>query len=257
MKTLGNLISQLIELSDLEDSFFKSRAYKNAALTLRNMSEEEFNSRNDYTDLEGVGYSINEKILEFKSTGIIIKLQNLRSESRDYLDPKEYKIRKGFITHKITFDEATKLLDMVSKVAKFKINKLIPLGSYRRKASRIGDLDIMVHEDIYDQVIERLSKEFKVISSGNYKSQFLIDSVNNVPLDVIHYNERDMVFQMLYLTGSKEFNIRMRSKAGQLGYRLNQEGIFDLDGNRYLVGVKDEKEVFKFLEMDYIEPENR
>ena len=38
---IQELQRQLIELSELEDSFFKSRAYKNASLALNEMTDEE------------------------------------------------------------------------------------------------------------------------------------------------------------------------------------------------------------------------
>ena len=88
MNTRENCIKQLVELSQLEDSFFKSRAYSNAALTLEQISDEEFIKRDDFMDLEGIGTSIDAKIYEFKTTGIISKLQTLRAESSDYLDAK-------------------------------------------------------------------------------------------------------------------------------------------------------------------------
>ena len=116
MNTRENCIKQLVELSQLEDSFFKSRAYSNAALTLEQINDEEFIKRDDFTDLEGIGTSIDAKIYEFKTTGIISKLQTLRAESSDYLDPKFYKVRKGFITKKITYKEATNWIYKIAAI---------------------------------------------------------------------------------------------------------------------------------------------
>lgn len=250
---------QLIELSELEDSFFKSRAYKNASLALNDITDEEFDKRDTFIDIPGIGYSIDAKIEEFKYNGIISKLQTLRSESSEYLDPYYYKVRKGFITKKITYSEARIYLTKISRVV---FCPYTIAGSYRRGKLMIGDLDIIVTKDKYDTVVADLSREYKVLSSGSYKSSFLIDSVNNIQLDVIGVTEEERSFQLLYLTGSKEFNIRMRSYAKKQGYLLNQTGLYDSDYNlvpsNSLCGTYEiEKDIFDKLEMEYVEPKNR
>ena len=66
-------------------------------------------------------------------------------------------------------------------------------------------------------------------------------------------------FALLYLTGPKEFTIRMRNIAIQKGYSLSENGFRVLETNKR-VNVNDfqsEKDIFDFLEMDYLTPENR
>lgn len=260
MNTRENCIKQLVELSQLEDSFFKSRAYSNAALTLEQISNEEFIKRDDFTDLEGIGTSIDAKIYEFKTTGIISKLQTLRAESSDYLDPKFYKVRKGFITKKITYKEATNWIYKIAAIierAPFTVG-----GSYRREKEYIGDLDFIVPESHYEEAVDKLSKNFKVLSSGDYKSSFLLDEINKTQLDIIGVSPDEEAFQLLYLTGSKEFNIRMRAKAKSLGLLLNQTGLYR-DGE-FIPNPKNssgiyltEQDIFRRLDIEYVEPKNR
>lgn len=261
MKTkVQELQRQLIELSELEDSFFKSRAYKNASLALNEMMDEEFDKRETFIDIPGIGYSIDNKIEEFKYNGIISKLQTLRSESSEYLDPYYYKVRKGFITKKITYSEATSWIYKIAEILKG-----VPYtlgGSYRREKEYIGDLDFIVPESHYEESVEFLFEKFKVLSSGNYKSSFLIDSVNNIQLDIIGVTHTEEPFQLLYLTGSKEFNIRMRSLAKKQGYLLNQTGLYDSDYNLIPSNQNDgiyysEKDIFDKLDMEYVKPKNR
>ena len=49
-----------------------------AAQIISKMSEEEFRSRNNFEDIEGIGDAINKKILQFKETGFIEKWKELK-----------------------------------------------------------------------------------------------------------------------------------------------------------------------------------
>ena len=60
---------------------------------------------------------------------------------------------------------------------------------------------------------------------------------------------------LLYFTGSGEFNVKMRNIAKEKGYKLSEYGLFDKDENK--VKLKSEEAIFKFLGMEYVEPENR
>ena len=59
---------------------------------------------------------------------------------------------------------------------------------------------------------------------------------------------------LLYSTGSKQFNINLRTKAKKLGYKLNQEGLFK---NNKKINVRGEKGIFKKLKVPYLPPEKR
>jgi len=73
-----NLISQFNDLGEKESHPFKKRAYIKAAQIITEMSEEEFRSRNNFEDIEGIGAAINKKILQFKETGFIEKWKELQ-----------------------------------------------------------------------------------------------------------------------------------------------------------------------------------
>lgn len=73
-----NLINQFNDLAEKESHPFKKRAYVKAAQIITEMSEEEFRSRNNFKDIEGIGDAINKKILQFKQTGFIEKWKELQ-----------------------------------------------------------------------------------------------------------------------------------------------------------------------------------
>ncbi|MDP3013069.1 MAG: PHP domain-containing protein, partial [Candidatus Subteraquimicrobiales bacterium] len=63
---------------------------------------------------------------------------------------------------------------------------------------------------------------------------------------------------LLYFTGSKNFNIRLRQLAIKKNLKINEYGIFSTKGKKevYVAG-RTETEMFNALGMDYIEPELR
>ena len=65
---------------------------------------------------------------------------------------------------------------------------------------------------------------------------------------------RTVAGTILYTTGSKMFNIRMRAIAKHQGYVLNQNGLFR---DTVQIPTKKEQDIFKILKMEWIKPENR
>jgi DNA polymerase/3'-5' exonuclease PolX len=78
-------------------------------------------------------------------------------------------------------------------------------------------------------------------------------------MDFFRANPIESPYMLLYSTGSKEFNLKMRSHAKQHGYLLNQKGLYYADDKTKLVrtGIKSEKEIFQVLGMQYTPPHLR
>ena len=65
---------------------------------------------------------------------------------------------------------------------------------------------------------------------------------------------------LLYFTGSGEFNKNMRTFALKKGYTINEYGIFKLNLDKTkgdMISVESEADIFKILNLEYIEPQNR
>ena len=113
-----------------------------------------------------------------------------------------------------------------------------------------------------------------VLSSGNTKFNGIIE-VNGKArrIDIRFVPYENYYPALLYFTGSGNFNIEMRIKAKQLGYKLNEYHLYKLKTHKSLlpgkvaakkdiedevpVIVKSEKEIFDILSMDYLEPKDR
>ena len=70
--------------------------------------------------------------------------------------------------------------------------------------------------------------------------------------------KKEYPFAILYSTGSAEFNPKMRQRALDLGYSLNEYSLTDiktkLDMDKEFL---EEKDIFDFLKMEYVEPHLR
>jgi len=95
-----------------------------------------------------------------------------------------------------------------------------------------------------------------VYSIGKMKSSMIVQFPEaNVKIDLFRATKTNFAAMLLYSTGSKEFNIMTRKVAKKLGLKLNQNGIFDAKGKRF--PTKTEKDLFKILKLDYLEPHKR
>jgi DNA polymerase/3'-5' exonuclease PolX len=147
-------------------------------------------------------------------------------------------------------------------------------GSYRRGNLTSGDVDILLlHEDVYFQeevpetdyltkVVNRL-KEKKFLlddlteTDGGTKYMGFCKYKNNPVrrIDIRMMGLQSFVPALAYFTGSYELNQKMRALAKEQGYKLNEYGLYDNNGNNIL--LTSEEELFETLGLDYLDPEER
>jgi DNA polymerase (family 10) len=75
-------------------------------------------------------------------------------------------------------------------------------------------------------------------------------------VDVRLVQEQQYGAALLYFTGSKEHNVKLRERAKQKGWKLNEYGLFDLKSHRQLAG-RTEEQIYALLGLQYIPPELR
>lgn len=129
-------------------------------------------------------------------------------------------------------------------------------GSYRRGAKELGDIDIITLK--LGELRQQLAKyQLKIYADGPTKlSGVVVFKKHKIKIDVFQTTKKECPFMLLYLTGSKQHNIIMRSVAKRKGYKLNHLGLFNLKTGRS-VPLKTEEDIFKFLGMKYISPPER
>jgi DNA polymerase/3'-5' exonuclease PolX len=122
-------------------------------------------------------------------------------------------------------------------------------GSYRRKLLTCKDIDLLV----LGSKIE-FTGEIHTVRDGASRSKFIVYSPaieKYVPIDVYYTTAKSWPYSLLHLTGSKEFNIRLRRAAIKKSMKLNE---YILSGGAKL---KTEREIIEYLLGKYVKPEDR
>lgn len=138
------------------------------------------------------------------------------------------------------------------------VNQIEVAGSIRRRKETIGDIDILVSCDHADRkvIIEHfvhMKDVVDVLVKGETKvSVRIADHNRQVDLRLVEGNEWGAA--LIYLTGSKEHNIYLRTIAKERGMKISEYGVFR--GDKKIAG-KTEKEVYKTLGLRWIKPSKR
>lgn len=143
------------------------------------------------------------------------------------------------------------------------IQRLEVCGSLRRRRETVKDIDILVSAKDSGPVMKMfvgLPLVQKVIGQGDTKSSVVVSAIDdanhrismNADLRVV--SDAQFPFALNYFTGSKEHNVAMRQRAIERGLKLNE---YELAGAKKSVACKDEHDIYRALDLDYVEPELR
>jgi DNA polymerase (family 10) len=142
------------------------------------------------------------------------------------------------------------------------IIRLEVCGSLRRRKETVRDIDILVSSAQGEPIMDRfvsLPGIVQVVARGETKSSIVVQSgagservVLNADLRVVRDDQ--FPFALHYFTGSKEHNIAVRARAQQYGLKLNE---YELASSDRRVACRDEADIFRALDLDYIPPELR
>jgi len=161
-------------------------------------------------------------------------------------------------------------------------------GSLRRGRDTIGDIDILVAASVSaaahaGDAFRVLPGVAQIIAAGDKKSsvrariapdsgRFMVegkageaDTGPTVQVDLRVVPAESWGAALMYFTGSKEFNIRLRERSLKMGLTLNEYGLFPEDDDKtppQQRGIKPaagdtEEAVFHALKLAYIPPELR
>jgi DNA polymerase/3'-5' exonuclease PolX len=182
------------------------------------------------------------------------ELTEVRRVSIQYLHETEQRIPREDIAYFET--ELRNYLQRIGANIEFKI-----CGSYARGTPTSGDIDILVNSQQYDpESIMRVILSFPMFthkfSLGTKKFNGLVEIRGihrRVDIEITPSHEYGPA--LAYFTGPVEFNVLMRQRAIQLGYRLNEKALLDSAGAP--IYVRDEKHLFELLGVTYLTPEQR
>jgi DNA polymerase (family 10) len=179
-----------------------------------------------------------------------------KKTEKDILEEIE---RKGGSEERLIISLAEPIADsLMDYLKKSKdIKDISAAGSFRRRRETVGDLDILVtckkgaNEKLMARFVDYEDVD-EVISHGETRSSVILNSDLQVDLRVVP--EVSYGAALHYFTGSKAHNIAVRKIGVKKGLKINEYGVFKKDKR---VAGKTEKEVFKQVDLPYIEPELR
>jgi len=167
------------------------------------------------------------------------------------------------------------------------LNNLYPgiefefVGSFRRKNKDLGDIDILIKNRsglVLKDVIKQLEDKSYVIeklAQGNNKFMGICKLSPELParrIDILIAEPSYYYFALLYFTGSYNFNIYMRKIALKKGLSLSEYGFkaanaanagvgVGVANNKNIIDTTDsihsEEDIFKYLDMAFVEPYKR
>lgn len=211
-------------------------------------------------DIAGIGKT---KATTLVNSGLT-KVSDLNKKKyRDQLNDATKLLLKFKPERKIAHDDIKKI---EKKLTGFPNTQIV--GGFRRKKPFSKDIDVMIvssASNVINTYINYLIEKFKeayVYSHGDDKASLLIlvEAKKYYKVDVFKCPNKHKHAMLLYSTGSKEFNVRMRANASRQGYLLNQNGLYKKNNGVVAptpVPVKSEKDFFKILDMPYIVPKKR
>ncbi len=134
------------------------------------------------------------------------------------------------------------------------VTKVETAGSFRRKKSSVGDLDILIVAKDPVRVMNKVKKLGTTLVSGQTKTSIRLE--NGLQVDVRVVNEKEYGAALLYFTGSKQHNIELRKIALKQGLTLNEYALTELTTKEWVAG-KTETEIYAKLGLKYKKPEDR
>ncbi len=149
-------------------------------------------------------------------------------------------------------------LDMVAELGRLDVVEDAQYcGSLRRFSETIGDVDIIVSSNHAPTVMEHfvgLPSVAEVIAHGETKSSVI--STTGLQVDVRVVTPEEYGAAMLYFTGSKAHNIKLRQIALSRGLLLNEYSLSDSDTGE-IKASKTEAAIYEALGLAYIPPTMR
>ncbi|MFA7577797.1 MAG: PHP domain-containing protein, partial [Candidatus Muiribacteriota bacterium] len=135
------------------------------------------------------------------------------------------------------------------------IKKYFRCGSLRRKKEIVRNCNYVLVINSFDEFIELIKQipNFKkIITKKNEKVCFVLN--DNFQFDINICEEKEFFYKILYFTGSYEHNESLRKIAEKNGFEMNEHG---LKKDNKFFSFNSENEIYKLLNMEYIEPELR
>lgn len=279
------IFEELEKIYEAKGNGFRAKSYKSLINKLKK------------GNLTGITAKSMAKIAEIRETGSLKLLEELRSEdsalmgvielsgvigignkrARELVDAgfgSIAELRKGVDTGVVKlnseqmlglkyYDDFARVVDrgVVEKYIKA-IPGAIPAGSYRRGAKKMKDIDVIVvgHGRPTDFLKGTGIKVLDVFHEGDVQLMAAVKlrgdkyarhlDLRVVPLDLVP-------FYLLHFGSGMEFSRKIKMIAKKQGFKLNEYGLFFVKTGERIEGLKSEEDIFDYLGVPYVAPEDR
>lgn len=192
---------------------------------------------------------------KYAKEGKLLKLEGIKEKTVENVLKGIAVMRQGKqrFTIAAAWDIASYYVAALGKMPEVK--KIEVAGSLRRMKETVKDIDILIVSAKPEKVMDAfcgLSRVKEVVAKGVTKSS--VRSHEGISVDVRVVNLVSFGAALLYFTGSKNHNVKLRTIAVRRNLKINEYGIFK--GTKCLAS-KTEEDMYRILGMQYIAPELR
>jgi DNA polymerase (family X) len=150
--------------------------------------------------------------------------------------------------------------EMIATLRERGITDISVAGSSRRYRETIGDIDLLVPAADAAPVMTAFTTApgvERVLANGDTKSSVIVARGLQIDLRVVPPDSIGAA--LLYFTGSKEHNVRLRGHALKRKLLLNEYGLYRVgaEARGQEIASKTEQDIYAALDMDLIPPELR
>lgn len=216
----------------------KCYAYYKAALALGDLpdlTEEDIRTQN--YEAKYIGPSMKSKLIQFLDE---MEAKALKQNKMNLSNPHKH------------YTERDKVLELIEPLITYlNMNKIRYEfgGSFRRECQYVGDIDILIFEEklpTFDGV------DCEVLARGDKLCKFKFE---NLEVDIRLFKEENRGAALLFYTGPKEYNIYLRVKAKQLGMKLNEYCLENVNTGEQF--YDSESQILSKLGLKYTTPRER
>ena len=227
--------------------------------------------RTVFMGIHGVGPVKAKKLVQegFKTIEDLRECGNLKEHFNDvqikslpYYEDLQMRIPRAEIqNHEKYLKQVIKIYDIPPGSIKFCIT-----GSYRRGKVDSGDIDILFtckDKTKFVKFVDALYESnylVEELARGSTKYNGICKYGNNPcrRIDIMYTKPEEYPFAVLYFTGSKEFNVKMRADLLEKGMTLNEHSLKNTDtkkpvNHKFIT----EEDIFEYIGMGYVHPCDR
>ncbi len=199
-----------------------------------------------------------EKLEEYAKSGRIKDVKGIRDKTVENI-LKGIELKKS-IKGRFPLGTALPITESIIKElnALKGMNEVEVAGSIRRRRETVGDIDILAIASDPEPLMNKfvnLKEVERILSHGTTRSSVILKDTH-IQVDLRVLDKKNFGASLLYFTGSKDHNIKLREIAIKKGLKLNEYGLFNMKNNQNEAGTT-EQEIYEVLDMQFIPPEIR